>query len=267
MSAVLKIQDSNGVQPISAAELVRNPSMMEQFNALAAVMASSKVTVPKHLQGSAGDCFAIIMQAAQWGMSPFSVAQKTHLVNGVLGYEAQLVNAVVQTSGAITGRFHYEYTGEGETLACRVGAIIRGEQDIVWSEWLTARSVSTKNSPLWKTNPKQQMGYLQVKNWARLYCPGAILGVYSDDELPEEAEPKEKIINPIQEEYKKPELPAMSAEMYLEWAERWFNKISSGTEKADHIISKVGSKYCFTEEQKEEMRSWESTTIEGELVQ
>ena len=27
------------------------------------------------------------------------------------------------------------------------------------------------------------MGYLQVKNWARAYCPGAILGVYSDDEL------------------------------------------------------------------------------------
>ena len=43
-------------------------------------------------------------------MNPFAVAQKTHVVNGSLGYEAQLVNAVVQASGAIDGRFHYANT-------------------------------------------------------------------------------------------------------------------------------------------------------------
>jgi hypothetical protein len=265
MSAVLKIQETNGALPVSAAELVRNPSMMEQFNALASVMAGSKVTVPKHLQGSTGDCFAIVLQAAQWGMSPFSVAQKTHLVNGVLGYEAQLVNAVIQTSGAITGRFHYEYTGEGETLACRVGAIIRGESELVWSEWLTARSVSTKNSPLWKTNPKQQMGYLQVKNWARLYCPGAILGVYSEDELPEQ---QEKVINHIatQEEYKKPELAFCSDENFAQKCEQWHDLIQSGKRTADQIITMVESKYLFTAEQKEEIQSWEVVIVEGELV-
>ena len=266
MSAVLKIQETNGALPVSAAELVRNPSMMEQFNALANVMASGKVTVPAHLKGSPGDCFAIVMQAAQWGMNPFSVGQKTHLVNGVLGYEAQLVNAVVQSSGAISGRFHYEYTGEGENLSCRVGAVIKGERDIVWSEWLLARTVATKNSPLWKTNPKQQMGYLQVKNWARLYCPGAILGVYSDDEI--QAEPQEKVINPIanQEEYKKPELAFCSNENFAEKSGSWHGLIESGKKTADQIITMVESKYLFTAEQKEEIRSWEVVTVEGELV-
>jgi hypothetical protein len=81
------------------------------------------------------------------------------------------------------GRFHYEYRGEGANVECRVGAVIRGERDITWGEWLSAASVTTKNSPLWKTNPKQQLGYLQVKNWARAHTPGAILGVYSTDEL------------------------------------------------------------------------------------
>jgi hypothetical protein len=119
----------------------------------------------------------------QWGMLPHVVAQKTHIVNGTLGYEAQLVNAVVQTSGTITGRFHYEYRGNSPQLECRVGAIIRGESEITWGNWLNEAKVTTKNSPLWKVNPQQQMGYLQVKNWARLYCPGAILGVYSPDEF------------------------------------------------------------------------------------
>jgi hypothetical protein len=149
------------------------------------MMAKSAVTVPDHLKGKPADCMAIAMQAAQWGMNPFAVAQKTHVVSGRLGYEAQLVNAVIQNSGAIVGSFHYEYQGSGATVACRVGAVLRGESGITWGEWLAADTVTTKNSPLWKTNAKQQLGYLQVKNWARLYCPGAILGVYSEDELEE----------------------------------------------------------------------------------
>jgi len=179
----------------SAKEIIFSPTAMGQLNQIAQLMASSVCTVPKHLQGNTGDCFAIALQASQWGMSPFSVAQKTHLVNGTLSYEAQLVNAVVQSSGAITGRFHYEYSGDGAKLQCRVGAIIKGEAEITFGEWLGADTVTTKNSPLWKTNPKQQLGYLQVKNWARQYCPGAILGVYSADEL--EDYPVEKELNPL----------------------------------------------------------------------
>lgn len=153
------------------------------MQALAEIMSTAAVAVPQHFRNKPGDCLAVVMQSAQWGMNPFAVAQKTHIVNGALGYEAQLVNAVVQSSGSIHGRFHYEYQGDGANVSCRVGAVIKGEKEITWGEWLSAATVTTKNSPLWKTNVKQQLGYLQVKNWARAFCPGAILGVYSDDEL------------------------------------------------------------------------------------
>lgn len=191
----------------SAKEIIFSQTAMQQLNQIAQLMASSICTVPKHLQGNTGDCFAIALQASQWGMSPFSVAQKTHLVNGVLGYEAQLVNAVIQSSGSIRGRFHYDYKGEGTKLQCRVGATIKGEDEITWGEWLSVDTITTKNSPLWKTNPKQQMGYLQVKNWARQYCPGAILGVYSDDEL--ETVAAEKEINPRPAESNTGDAPAL----------------------------------------------------------
>jgi hypothetical protein len=138
-------------------------------------------------------------------MNPYAVAQKTHLVNGVLGYEAQLVNAVISSSSAIVGRFHYEYGGDWERIAgqkegrdelglfIRVGAVLRGEADITWGENIYLADITTRNSPLWKTAPKQQIAYLAVKYWARLYCPEVILGVYSPDEV----EPRtEKEINP-----------------------------------------------------------------------
>jgi hypothetical protein len=156
---------------------------MSTLMRVAELMASGKSTVPMHLQKNPSDCMAVCMQAMQWGMNPFAVAQKTHIVNGTLGYEAQLVNAVVLQSNAISGHFHYEYKGTSPRMECRVGALLRGDMAITWGEWLCEATVTTKNSPLWKTNPRQQLGYLQVKNWARLYAPGAILGVYTPDEF------------------------------------------------------------------------------------
>jgi hypothetical protein len=170
-------------QRTSATALMMNPEAMDRVMRMAELMASGKSTVPVHLQKNPADCLAVVLQATQWGLNPFAVAQKTHLVSGTLGYESQLVNAVVQQSGTISGRFHYEFKGNSPSTECRVGAVIRGESEITWGEWLNESKVTTKNSPLWKTNPKQQLGYLQVKNWARLYCPGAILGVYSPDEF------------------------------------------------------------------------------------
>lgn len=200
LTTVAEPQEEGETLPSIYGEVTSTTAMIFEGNSIdrmmkmADVMASSKVTVPQHFRGSPGDCLAVVMQAMQWKMNPFAVAQKTHIVNGTLGYEAQLVNAVVQQSGAIKGRFHYEYEGDGATLKCRVGALIRGETVITWSEWLKSSDVAVKNSPLWKTNPKQQLGYLQVKNWARAHTPGAILGVYTPDEMEDRA-PERDITN------------------------------------------------------------------------
>ncbi|EDQ2432288.1 recombinase RecT [Salmonella enterica subsp. enterica] len=116
---------------ISASNAIFNVQALGQLTAFANLMADSQVTVPAHLAGKPADCMAIVMQAMQWGMNPYAVAQKTHLV--------------------------------------------------------------TRNSPLWVSNPKQQIAYLGVKYWARLYCPEVILGVYSPDEVEQR---EEREINP-----------------------------------------------------------------------
>jgi len=182
------------------ANMLMSPQIMGQIQKFAEVMATGRSTVPKHLQGSMGDCMAVTMQAAQWGMNPFAVAQKTHLVNGTLGYEAQLVNAVISSSRAIQGRFKYEYGGDWlneskKDAWVRTGAILAGENEITWGEPVYLHTITTRNSPLWKTNPKQQAAYLAVKYWARMYCPDVILGVYTPDELHDRI-PPEREINP-----------------------------------------------------------------------
>ncbi len=237
----------------ASASIMLNPTHMQALMDFADVMSRSALTVPQHLQGKPSDCMAIAMQAAQWGMNPFAVAQKTHIVSGRLGYEAQLVNAVVQASGAIRGSFHYEYRGAGDNLECRVGAVLRGEADVTWGEWLRNGDVTTRNSPLWKVNPKQQLGYLQVKNWARLHTPGAILGVYTPDELeaiePASGAPTVRHMGKAEEV--RPELPAYPQADFEKNLPEWKLKlIDTGRKTAPELLAMLSTKATFTEEQK-----------------
>jgi len=180
MSEQLAMIENMNTQQVGTADMLFQPGMMEALEHFAVQMSKGKATIPQHLQGSPADCMAVTMQAAQWKMNPFAVAQKTHLVNGTLGYEAQLVNAVVASSRAIVGRFKYEWDGDSK---CRVGAVLNGDSAMTWGPWVDAVKQTTKNSPLWKTDPAQQLAYLAVKKWARLYTPDVILGVYTPDEL------------------------------------------------------------------------------------
>ncbi|MEJ6520299.1 recombinase RecT [Shewanella bicestrii] len=212
-------------QPTSTTELMMNLDAMNNMYRLAETMAGGKATVPAHLQGNVADCMAIVMQSALWRMNPFAVAQKTHVVSGTLGYEAQLVNAVVKHSGSVQGAFHYEFFGDWSkvignfitktnpngkqyqapnwTLADEKGLGVKvfntlaGESEPRPLELLLSQA-QVRNSTLWASDPKQQLAYLAVKRWARLYCPEAILGVYSADEL--ESERPERDITPQPEQ-------------------------------------------------------------------
>jgi hypothetical protein len=258
------------IESTSTNAMIFDPQKLQAMQTMAKAMSEAAIAVPAHFRGKPGDCLAVVMQAAQWGMNPFAVAQKTHVVNGALGYEAQLVNAVVATSGAIDSRFHYEYRGEGANVECRVGAVIRGESAVTWGEWLSAATVSTKNSPLWKTNPKQQLGYLQIKNWARAYTPGAILGVYSDDELA--AHPMERDITSEGRVVTEPEAtakPTCPPESFAKNLLKVEHALRNGESTADYVIEAFEKRYTLSDAQKEAIRDLENQPqpVEGEVVE
>ena len=87
-------------QNVSSTALMLDNDSMDKMMRLADFMASGKSALPVHLRGSPGDCLAVVMQAVSWNMNPYAVAQKTFVVSGVLGYEAQLVAAVITTAAS-----------------------------------------------------------------------------------------------------------------------------------------------------------------------
>lgn len=249
----------------NTAMMLYAPGRLQALVTFAEMMAKSSITVPDHLKGKPSDCLAITMQALRWNMDPFAVAQKTHVVSGRLGYEAQLVNAVVGQSNAIRGVFRYEYRGDGQDTECRVGAVLRGETETTWGEWLRNGDVTTRHSPLWKVNPKQQLGYLQVKNWARLYCPGAILGVYSVDELEAVAPPPAtKHMGPadVVQPPAPPAPPALPPCLQSDLdgdLPKMQKIIDSGKKTAADLLATMSTRATFTEQQRAQILALKKT--------
>lgn len=180
-------------QQYSPQQITLDDSLFNKCHRLAQMMASGACTVPKHLQGNTGDCFAIVGQSLRWGMDPYAVAQKTHLVNGTLGYEAQLVIAVINNRAPIVDRLKFEYFGDWSKVknkddksddvgvTCR--ATFKGDDHPTELSLTMAQVGHVRNSPLWAADPRQQLAYLAAKRFSRLHCPDVILGVYTPDEL------------------------------------------------------------------------------------
>ncbi|MCE1010178.1 RecT family recombinase [Pseudomonas monteilii] len=271
----------------STSALVLDGDSLDKMMRLAEVMATGRATLPKHFNGNPADCLAVVMQSMQWKMNPFAVAQKTHLVNGVLGYEAQLVNAVITTCAPVVDRLHYEWFGEWEKvigkfeikrgekgeyrtpgwkmadeegLGVRVWATFRGEAEPRVLELLLAQA-RTRNSTLWADDPRQQLAYLATKRWSRLYCPDVILGVYSPDELEETNQPI-RDLTPTRKADEPKQLPAYPDSKLEESSDKWRGLIAANKSSPDHIISMIRSKHTLTPEQEERIRAL--APIEGE---
>ena len=263
----------------SSYALLMDNNSLERLERIADLMASGKTTIPQHLRGSRGDCFAVVLQSMQWGMNPIAVAQKTHLVNGTLGYEGQLVAAVVNTSKAVKDRFHFEWYGPWEKVigkftikrgekgeyrvpgwgmsdeegcGIRVWATLKGEAEPRVLDLLLAQA-RVRNSTQWADDPKQQLAYLAQKKWARLYAPDVILGVYTPDEL---AEPGEKFMG-MAEDLTPPAAPqpAYTPEQFAQLLPSWRKAIAAGKATADSVVGKIKTKGTVTAEQESAIRA------------
>ncbi len=133
------------------------------------------------------NCFLVVNQAVRWGMDPFAVAQCVSVVHGRLCYEGKLVAAVLDAKLGV--RLTYDWSGTGEAMRVTVKGRRPGDTEdrtITGSvaEWKT----SGTNSP-WKPSQYQKMlAYRGAREWARLWAPGMMLGVYSEDEMSDLAE-------------------------------------------------------------------------------
>ena len=155
---------------------------MGQVMEFAKLMSVSRQAVPKHLRGEPGACMAVSMQALGWRMDPFAVANKSYMVNDRIAYEAQLIHAVIEQRAPIKGRIKGEVSGDGPTRKWTLTAKTTDGDEVVYvgNEF---GKITTKNSPLWKSDPDQQLWFYSVRAMCRRHFPDVLLGVYEKEEI------------------------------------------------------------------------------------
>lgn len=284
MSAVMnEAPQEHGMNLVttSSNSLVLDSASMDKMLRVADLMASSKVTIPSHFRNSPGDCLAVVMQAMQWGMNPFSIAQKTHLSQGgALGYEAQLINAVIVGCGALKGQPEFEFIGDwkkilgkveekksekggkyyvptytkndedGLGVICR--ATLRGE-DKPREITVMLSQCYPRFSTQWATDPQQQITYVSVRKFGRRYAPGAILGVYTKEEL-DTSVVVERDMGNAEVVVESP--APYSDEKFNANRATWKQIVESGRKTSAELIIFLEAKAPLTDDQKKEINTW-----------
>jgi hypothetical protein len=173
---------------------------VDQAMEVAKMMAIAKQAVPKHLRNEPGMCLAVILQAKEWEMAPYAVARKSYVVNDTLAYESQLIHAVIEARAPIKTRLNCRYEGEGPTRKCIVVGTFKGDTEPREYVSPQIKDIKVKNSPLWISDPDQQLFYYSSRAWCRKWCPDVLLGVYAPDEVALGSENARVIHNPLQDD-------------------------------------------------------------------
>lgn len=166
-----------------------------------AQMISKTSIVPQAYKENAGNCLIAIDIANRMGLSPIMVMQNSQVVQGNFTWKGSACKGLIDNCGRFT-KTKYVYVGEKDTdsWGCYLEAEDKQTGEIVRSATVTIKMAKdegwlNKNGSKWKTMPELMMQYRSATFFARAYCPQALMGFYTTDEMVDigKGEPEEQV--------------------------------------------------------------------------
>ena len=184
--------EEKGVAIVEQATQLTTNSVWEnkdQFNHLlrAAQMLSQTSIIPQSYQNKPQDCFVAIEMANRMGVSPMVVMQNMYVVKGKPSWAGQACTMLINSCGKFKDVKHI-YTGEKgkPNRGCYVTAtrISDGSQvDGVEVTMQMAQSEGWTSNSKWRNMPELMLAYRASAFFARVYCPEAMMGVQTAEEV------------------------------------------------------------------------------------
>lgn len=184
--------EEKGVAIVEQATQLTTNSVWENkdsFNQLlrAAQMLSQTSIIPQSYQNKPQDCFVAIEMANRMGVSPMVVMQNMYVVKGKPSWAGQACTMLINSCGKFKDVKHI-YTGEKgkPNRGCYVTAtrISDGSQvDGVEVTMQMAQSEGWTSNSKWRNMPELMLAYRASAFFARVYCPEAMMGVQTAEEV------------------------------------------------------------------------------------
>lgn len=160
-----------------------------QFNQLAraAKMLSETNIIPQNYQGKPQDCFVAIEMATRMNISPLVVMQNMYVVKGKPSWAGQACTMLINSCGKFKDVKHI-YTGKKGTdeRGCYVSAVRISDGVELNGVEVTinmAKSEGWTSNPKWRNMPELMLAYRASAFFARVYCPEALMGVQTYEEV------------------------------------------------------------------------------------
>jgi hypothetical protein len=160
-----------------------------QFNQLAraAKMLSETNIIPQNYQGKPQDCFVAIEMATRMNISPLVVMQNMYVVKGKPSWAGQACTMLINSCGKFKDVKHI-YTGKKGTdeRGCYVSAVRISDGVELNGVEVTinmAKAEGWTSNPKWRNMPELMLAYRASAFFARVYCPEALMGVQTYEEV------------------------------------------------------------------------------------
>lgn len=135
-----------------------------------------------------------ILAGRELGLSPMQSINSFYFVNGKLGMMTQAMAGLIKKSGK------YDYQIVSQTIeGCTIAFFkVNGEKEKLGESTFDKKMAATAgiiNKDVWRNYPINMYFNRALANGARWYCPDAISGFYTVEELRDlEPEPKKDVI-------------------------------------------------------------------------
>jgi len=173
-----------------------------------AMMLSKSTLVPKDFAGNVANCAIALNVAKRTRLDPLMVTQNLAIIHGRPSWSATALIGMINASGKFSPLRFVMDDDDAPTSCYAVakdkdsGEELKGEK--ITLEMAKKEGWSTKNGSKWLTMPGQMLRYRAASFWSRAYASDMSLGMYTQDEVRDFAEPPRNVTpaksNPFIEE-------------------------------------------------------------------
>lgn len=188
LPAAREPQGVKPMQPVSDTSSFANLLDSGRFNHIwrvSQVFASSGL-VPKQFANNPAGCFVGIQMAVRLNVDPFMFLQNIYMSpDGKPALFGQMAIALINTSGRLEEPLDLIVDGEGDKRGCTaIGTLKGGVKRELRVDIATAKAEGWfKRNPKWQNMPDQMLRYRAGAWWGRAFCPEALMGMQTAEEL------------------------------------------------------------------------------------
>lgn len=195
---------------VHSTDLILQDGYMDKIKSYAELMSATNM-IPSHFAGNQLDLAIVVSKAITLGLDPVAMSHEVFPVKNKMTYGSKLIIAMIHGSKMVLPRTFIKEVGDWDNLklskntnfhggekglGVKVGFQYVGDASPTYGSTLYLEPQVNRNSPLWKTDPMQQLVYLAAKRWSSIHMPSVTMGMMMEDEVRNENSHSETNVSP-----------------------------------------------------------------------